>query len=256
MVRLLAVMGLVAGLAAPAGADDWFVDGYVGGVSDLRDRGLSLSGGDPAFDGSLMISHADGAYLGLQVGLFDSFAGDLTEKDELFVGYRTDWAGHTLDFSVEMDSYHQLDRPDPTVNRVQGAGGRSRFFPEIKASLSRDLGLFYVRLATAYAPSGRWSAPDAGDSLFVGVDLEVPVPTRPSLTVIGKLGYDMISESRVGDRRISNPDRLNWGVGLSYFIGDAEITALYEDTDLSGPEPLPESAPGGGTIVLGLRYYF
>lgn len=200
------------------------VDGYVGVVSDFRDRGLSLSDKDPAVVASLGAFSDSGFYGGVLGAYFDgSFGAD--SKLEFYAGYQIDKGDYIYDLSVELDSYH--------------GDGNSRFFPEFKASVARDFGLAFIRTGAAYAPDGRWSLPDQ-DSLYLFTDLEVPVPTMPELTIIGRMGHDF---------RQDRSNLWDWGVGLSAFVNQVEFSLMYESSSL-------DHRIGDDRIVFGARLYF
>ena len=56
----------------------------------------------------------------------------------------------------------------------------------------------------------------------------------PALTVLTHLGYDI---------REDGSDLWDWGVGLSAFVGDLEVSLLYEDTTINNPQ-------GSGTVTF------
>ncbi|NVJ99224.1 MAG: hypothetical protein HWE25_13800 [Alphaproteobacteria bacterium] len=213
--------------AMPAAAQDdggLAIDGYVGVVSDFRDRGLSLSDKDPAVVASVGAFADSGFYGGVVGAYFDGTVGADT-KLEFYGGYQIDKGDYIYDFSVELDTYH--------------GEGSSDLFPEFKASVARDFGLAFVRAGAAYAPDGRWNLPD-NDSLYIFTDLEVPVPTMPELTLIGRIGHDF---------RQDRSNLWDWGIGLSAFINQVEVSLMYENSSL-------DHSAGDGRLVLGARLYF
>lgn len=220
-----AVIAALGFLTLPVQARDGGVsiDGYVGGVTDYRDRGLSLSDRDVALAASIGAFFDSGFYVGLDAGTVDTFNGG-DARLELFAGYSIDAGDYVYDFSVEMDSI---------------LGDRSQYYPEFKASISRDFGLAFTRAGIAYAPDGRWSNPQ-NDSVYTYADLEIPVPTLPALTVVSRVGRDF----RGG---ISNA--WDWSVGLSAFVGDAELSISYDDSSL-------ERREASGRVIFGVRWYF
>ena len=212
--------------AAPSWAQDekpYSIDGYVGVTSDYRDRGLSLSDRDPTIRASVGLYHDNGFYVGGGLAaISDSAGGDA--QANIFAGYNFDSGGFTYDLSVELDSIH---------------GEGSSYYPEFTGTVSRDFGLAYIRTGITYAPDGRWSAPES-DSLYLFTDLEVPVPTMPELTVISRLGYDVRSDRR---------DLWDYGVGLSAFIENFELSVMYENSSQNG-------GLGKGAVIGGVKFYF
>jgi len=199
------------------------LDGYIGLASDFRDRGLSLSDKDPALMGSVGLFSDSGFYGGVTAAIVDDGQGGDT-KTEFYAGYQIDKGDYIYDLSFELDSFH---------------GEGSRFYPEFKATMARDFGLAFIRGGASYAPDGRWSNPDI-DSTYIFVDLDVPVPTLPELTVISRFGYDI---------RAGRSNLWDWGVGLSAFIDDVELSLMYEDSTL-------DQRIGNGAVILGAKFYF
>lgn len=199
------------------------IDGYIGGTTDLRDRGVSLSDRDIAALASVGAFFENGFYLGLDASTVDTASG-ADGRFELFTGYSFDRNGYTYDVSVELDTFH---------------GDSSQFFPEFKASVSRDFGLAFTRAGIAYAPGGRWLNP-GNDSVYSFADLEVPVPNMPSFTVIGHVGRDF---------RSNTSNLWDWSAGVSAFVGDIEFSLSYEDSSL-------DDRRGSGRVIFGARFYF
>lgn len=199
------------------------IDGYIGGVSDYRDRGLSLTDGDIAVAASIGAFHDNGFYAGLDMAKISTLDGG-NFRTELFAGYSLDRGDYVYNFSVELDTIY---------------GDTSQYYPEFKTSISRDFGIAFTRAGAAYAPGGRWSNPQ-NQSFYTFADLEVPVPTLPAITVIGHIGRDFRSD-------VSN--LWDWSVGLSVFVGDVELSLSYDDSSL-------DQRAGNGSVIFGTRFYF
>lgn len=228
MKRDLMAFALMMGAVVPVSAQDDVpeieITGYVGGVTDYRDRGLSLSDQDPTIVAALSVNHKSGFYVGTQGALIDDqFSRDA--QLEFYAGYRFEARGFEYDISAELDSFF--------------GGASDEYFPEFKASIARDFGLAYIKSGFAYAPEGRWNSPGV-DSLYWSTNLEVPVPTLPALTVISRLGYDI---------RQNRSDLWDWSFGLSAFVGDLELSIVYEDSTL-------DQEIGDDAIVFGARFFF
>ncbi|SDD90392.1 TorF family putative porin [Kordiimonas lacus] len=227
MKKTIGCLGLLLAASTAATAQEessLAIDGYVGVLSDYRDRGLSLSDKDPVIVASVGAFHDSGFYGGVVGGILgDGYAGKT--KAEFYAGYQMDTGTYIYDFSAELDSFH--------------GDGSSRFLPEFKATMARDFGLAFIRGGMSYAPDGRWSDPDR-DSFYVYSDLEVPIPSIPELTLIGRLGYDM---------RQNRSNVWDWGLGVSAFIENVELSVMYEDSGR-------EHDMGEGALVFGARFYF
>ncbi len=210
-------------------ADSAFsIEGYVGAVTDFRDRGLSLSDGDVAVMASVGAFHESGFYFGLDAAKIDTAnigpgnGGNF--RTEFFAGYSLDRGDYVYDLSVEFDSIY---------------GDTTQYYPEFKASISRDFGIAFTRVGAAYAPGGRWNNPQ-NQSFYTYADLELPVPTLPALTVVSHVGRDFRSD--VGNI-------WDWSVGLSLFVGDVELSLSYDDASL-------DQRAGNGEVIFGARFYF
>lgn len=216
---------MVGSVSANAQGEDkpFSIDGFVGVVSDYRDRGLSLSDRDFAVVGSLGLFHENGFYIGLDAAsIDDGFGGDA--RTEFFAGYTVDNGDYIYNLSFEIDGIH---------------GDGSDYYPELNASIARDFGLAFTRFGTAYAPDGRWSSPQS-DSLYFYGDLELPVPTMSALTIVTHVGHDLRSDIR---------NIWDWSVGLSAFMGNIELTASYEKSSLN-------QRIGRGRFIIGAKLYF
>ncbi len=210
-------------VAAQDSESDWSLDGVAGFTTDYRDRGLSLSDLDPVVFGSLSLSHESGFYVGSDFALInDQVGGDV--RSEFYGGYQFDNGGYMYNLSFELDSIY---------------GDVNEFYPEIKASISRDFGLAFISSGLSFAPEGRWSAPDI-DSYYGYLDIEVPVPTLPDITLITHMGYDVLD---------GRGNLFDWSVGVSAFVKNFEITATFENSSV-------DDTRGNGRFVFGAKFYF
>ena len=181
-IKALAASTLLAGIgfATPAFADETdppsevTLSGYVQGVSDYRFRGLSLSGGDAALQGSINVNHSSGFYVGAWASsLEDSAVYGSTELD-LYAGWTGEVTpGLTLDAGLLYYVYPNGDVGDANV-----------FEPY--ASLSTTMGPVSAKLGVAYA----WEQDSLGgdDNLYLFTDLGVAVPNTP-ISLSAHLGY-------------------------------------------------------------------
>ncbi|GHF20974.1 hypothetical protein GCM10017044_14870 [Kordiimonas sediminis] len=219
----LSSLGIVGTIADDAISTVDF-DAYVGVVSDYRDRGLSLSDKDPTIVGSVVGYHDSGFYAGVKgAWIADRRGNDAQAK--FFTGYSFDKDAYTYDVFVDVDTIH--------------GDGDSKFYPSVGASVARDFGLLYFRTGLSYSFDGRWFTPE-NDSLYGFFDLEVPIPNMPEITVLTHVGYD---------NRVGRSDLMDWGVGLSAFVDQFELTVMYEDSSVNHPL-------GSGSVMFGIRTYF
>lgn len=171
--------------ATPAFADEAdapkeiTVTGNVALTSDYRFRGVSLSGGDPAIQGGITVTHKSGIYVGTWSSSIKG--GDIYGEQELdvFGG----WSGQvtpgvTLDAGLLYYVY------------PSGHVGDANYF-EPYASLSGTVGPAKLKVGMAYAWKQKSVVNKAGekdDNLYVYGNADVAIPNTP-VTVSGHVGY-------------------------------------------------------------------
>jgi uncharacterized protein (TIGR02001 family) len=206
VTALSAAMLLALGLGAtPAFAEEetappseFTFSGYVQGVTDYRFRGLSLSGGDFAVQGSINLNHSSGFYVGTWASsLEDSAVYGSTEVD-LYGGWTGPLGGGiTADVGLLYYAY------------PNGHFGDAEYF-EPYASLTAAIGPATAKVGVAYAPSQDSLGND--DNLYVYTDLGAGIPDTP-ISLSAHLGYADGAQS---------PDFLTGkgtGGGFDYSVG-------------------------------------
>lgn len=190
-IRGIAAATFIASLfvAVPALADDGdgaasdtspsalTVSGNVALVSDYRFRGVSLSGGDPAVQGGITVTHDSGFYAGAWSSSIDDGGTDVYGDMELdlFGGWSGDVAdGVGLDVGLLYYAY-------PT----NAKGADAEYF-EPYATVSGTLGPVEAKLGVNYA----WSQSALGDrdNLYLHSELSSGIPNTP-VTLSAHLGY-------------------------------------------------------------------
>jgi uncharacterized protein (TIGR02001 family) len=175
-----ALMTGTALVASPALADETdppsevTVTGNVALVTDYRFRGIGLSGGDAAIQGSINVNHSSGLYAGVWgSSLEDSAVYGHTELD-FYAGWTGAIAnGLTADVGLLYYVY-----PNGTV------GDANVFEPY--ASLSTTMGPVSAKVGMAYA----WKQDSLGgdDNLYIFTDLGVGIPNTP-VSLSAHAGY-------------------------------------------------------------------
>ncbi|GGZ92729.1 TorF family putative porin [Novosphingobium arvoryzae] len=214
-VRGLFAATLLAGCAlaaTPALADetdppsDVTVTGSVALVTDYRFRGLSLSGGDFAVQGSVNVNHSSGFYAGAWASsLEDSPVYGNAELD-VYAGWTGEIAsGVTADVGLLYYVY-----PNGNV------GDANVFEPY--ASISGSLGPATAKVGVAYA----WKQDSLGgdDNLYLYTDWSLAVPETP-LSVSAHLGYTDGALSPKLLTGVSTSGGLDYSVGAAYQITPA-----------------------------------
>jgi uncharacterized protein (TIGR02001 family) len=193
-VRSLLAASVLAGsvlAASPALAQDaaadaavkpapaFTVTGNVTLVTDYRFRGVSLSGGDPAIQGGITVSHSSGFYVGTWSSSLASTPVYGDQELDLFGGWTGEVAsGLTLDAGLLYYVY------------PSGHVGDGNYW-EPYASISGSLGPAKLKVGVAYDWEQKGLINNAGnkdDNLYVYTNLDVGVPGTP-ITVSGHLGY-------------------------------------------------------------------
>lgn len=214
-VRGLFAATLLAGCAlaaTPAMADetdppsDVTVTGSVALVTDYRFRGLSLSGGDFAVQGSVNVNHSSGFYAGAWASsLEDSPVYGNAELD-VYAGWTGEVAsGVTADVGLLYYVY------------PNGKVGDANVF-EPYASISGTLGPATAKVGVAYA----WKQSSLGndDNLYLYTDWSLAVPETP-LSVSAHLGYTDGALSPKLLTGVSTKGGLDYSIGAAYQITPA-----------------------------------
>jgi uncharacterized protein (TIGR02001 family) len=202
------------------------VSGYVQGVSDYRFRGLSLTDGGPAVQGSINVNHASGFYVGTWASSLDeSVSADPVTGESLYGSLEVDlyagWTGAltpalTADVGVLYYAY-----PD-------GRGGPADYV-EPYASLSTTIGPVSAKFGAAYAPEQ--DALGGDDNIYVYTDVGFGIPNVP-LSFSAHLGYadGAQSPNRLTGR--SNEGGFDYSVGATFNLTpNLSVGAAYVGVD-------------------------
>lgn len=196
-----ALLGAMASVTAQAAE----ISGNIGAHFDYVDRGLSLAREEGAASAALYADFRRGFWFGATALRVDAPDGS-DENFALAAGRTYAFDAYELDLSLSLDAF---------------VGGRDFLYPELRARLSRDLGLLKATAGLAYAPDGRWFVRNE-QTLYGYVEAEVPVPRVPWLTIVGHAGYETISDAA---------DKADWGLGLAAGWSSFELSLGYEDSD-------------------------
>ncbi len=215
---LTSIRGLVAasvligcGLTAvPAFADEETappseitVTGNVVLTTDYRFRGLSLSGGDAAIQGTINVNHSSGFYVGAWASNLEDSAVYGNMELDVYGGWTGEvTSGLTADVGLLYYVY------------PNGKVGDANVF-EPYASLSTTFGPATAKLGVAYA----WKQDSLGgdDNLYLYTDLGVGIPSTP-ITVSAHLGYTSGALSPKLLTLQSTDGGLDYSVGATYGI--------------------------------------
>lgn len=232
-VRGVIAATLLAGsalAAAPAFADEadapkeFTVTGSAALTTDYRFRGVSQSGGDPAIQGGITVSHASGFYVGTWGSSIDLGSTYGSTEVDLFGGWTGEVSsGVTLDAGLLYYAY------------PNGHVGHAEFF-EPYASVSGQVGPAKLKLGVTYAwdqkalPNFYTGKKD--DNLYIYGNVDVAIPNTP-LTVSGHIGY---ADGSLAPCYYCNADK----TGVDYSIGASmtlfgPLSASVSYVGVSGP---------------------
>lgn len=197
------------------------VSGSVGVVTDYRFRGVSLSGGDPALQGGVTLTHESGFYAGAWGSSIDVGGATYGSLElDLFAG----WSGNVaegLGLDIGLLRY----------NYPNNAPGVKAEYFEPYATLSTTLGPVQAKLGVAYA----WEQDSLGgaDNLYVFTKLSAGIPGTP-LTLNAGLGY---TDGALAPPLLAGaPDDtgFDWMLGASATVlGNVSLGVAY--TGVEGP---------------------
>ncbi|MCJ2187943.1 TorF family putative porin [Novosphingobium beihaiensis] len=212
--------------ATPAFADEAdapgpiTISGDVTLVTDYRFRGVSLSGGDPAIQGGITVTHETGVYAGAWSSSIQGGGAYGEQELDLFGGWSGEvTSGLTLDVGLLYYDYPGADKHTPL-----GAKNHVNYW-EPYASLSGDIGPASLKVGVAYA----WDQKSLGseDNLYLYSDVDVAVPNTP-VTVSGHIGYTdgvLAPEYLNG---LSDQTGWDWSIGASATVyGPLSVGVSY-----------------------------
>ena len=238
----LAVLLLPASAAAPQTRPPaaFSFEGAATLVSDYRFRGISLSDGHAAIQGTATARHRSGAYLGFWASTLDGFGelGGSNLELDIFGGIRRPLAGGTLDIGLLYYAY------------PGSSGGDFEFF-EPYASYSRSFGPVTAKLSAAFAPAQ--DALGRNSNFFMAADLAVALPTTP-LTLRAHVGRSS------GDTPLSPTGAyFEWQLGADLAWRGLTFGLSYVDTDPSAADAISMGATSenvAAAVVLSLTANF
>ena len=211
-IRGLLAATLVAGCgmaATPAFADETdppaevTVTGNVTLVTDYRFRGISLSAGDAAVQGTINVNHTSGLYAGAWASSLEDSAVYGSMELDVYAG----WTGAVADGLTADVGLLYYVYPNGTV------GDANVFEPY--ASLTKTLGPATAKVGVAY--SWKQDSLGGGDNLYLYTDWGLGVPNTP-ISISAHLGYTDGALSPKVLTGLSTDAGFDYSVGASYAI--------------------------------------
>jgi uncharacterized protein (TIGR02001 family) len=200
--------------ASSAAAMD--VSGDLGAVSDYRYRGVSLSSGRPAVQGSVTVEHGSGLYAELWGSTLGSGNPANVEVD-LTGGYGADLSEHvSIDFSGTWYLYPK-------------AGSDN--YGEATALVTATHGKASAGLGLSYAPAQRGTRGDNGrehDNLYVFGSADYALPRTP-LTLKAGLGFEHGAFDEV-----EHGGKWDWSLSGEVELAPAKLGLAYVGSNADG----------------------
>ena len=203
----------LACLPAAANASD--ISAEIGLVSDYRYRGLSLSDGKPAIQGSATFEHDSGLYA---EAWFSTIGGPDVDADaelDLTAGYGLDI---TDNLSLDMSGTYYLYPGAPGANYVDGT-----------ISLELTQGHAAARIGLNFAPRQKGTEDDEGKRssncyAFAGASYELK---KFPMTLNAELGYEQGAFDEAPDG-----GKWDWQLGAELKLEPARIGLAYVGSDI------------------------
>lgn len=200
--------------AEPVG--DFRVTGGAELVSDYRFRGISLTGGDIAFQPTITVEHISGLYAGVWGSNLEDSATFGEVEADLYAGYATEIASGTM-LDVSLTYYYYPDG--------EKAAAPSDYF-EMIGKVSYTLGPVEATATVGYSWDQAALASD--DSLYLGLGLAAGVPNTP-VSINAGIGHtDGALAGYAADGRY-----WDWSVGASAVFGPVTAGVKYVDTNIA-----------------------
>lgn len=198
------------------------VSGNLALVTDYRFRGVSLSGGDPAVQGGITLTHASGFYAGAWASSIDDGGSDVYGDMELdlFAG----WSG-AVGEGVTLDA-GLLHYTYPT-----NAAGAHAAYLEPYVTISGTLGPVEAKAGINYA----WEHLSLGgrDNLYLHTGLSAGIPQTP-FTLTAHLGYTEGALAPPLLAGAADDTGFDWSLGVSATVLGA-VTLGVSYTGVDGP---------------------
>lgn len=202
-----AALAAPVAFAAPGFAEEaapLTITGKIGVVSDYRFRGATFSDEQPALQGGLTATAANGLYGWVWGSTIDDYGGATTELD-VAMGYTFIAAGATFDVSAARYGY---------------PGGHGVDYWELPASASRAVGDWTYSLGVAWSPEQ--DALGGMDNRYGYVRASWTSPKAP-VTLAAQLGYE--------DGAFAPDGKWDWSLGVTRKIKAVDLGLTYIGSD-------------------------
>ncbi|WP_420471064.1 TorF family putative porin [Brevundimonas sp. FT23042] len=205
-------MLVLAVLAMPglAQAQDWSVSGRIGGVSDYRDRGYTLSDGRPVLQGEATLSHTSGLYVGVWgSGIAEYGANAAGEGASTEVTLYAGWAGAIAGLDVDVGVWGNVY-----------PGGTDVDYVEFPVQAGRSFGPLTLTAGAVWAPAQTGTWDEANTWVWGRVDYE---PESWPVGLHAALGHE--------DGGFAPDGKTDWRLGVSAPLAGFTLALDWVDSD-------------------------
>ncbi|MFN3930684.1 MAG: TorF family putative porin [Brevundimonas sp.] len=201
---------LVLPASARAQDPDLTVEGQVGVVSDYRDRGYTLSDGEPALQGEVSLGHASGLYGGVWASSIDEYGvGADGDGAEVEVTVYAGWAGTMAGFDVDAGVWQTVYPDGEDVNYVE--------FP---LQVGRAFGDTTLSTGLVWAPAQTGTGDAANTWVWTRADY---APQAWPVSLHAMIGRE--------DGGFAPDGKTDWRVGLAAPVGAFTVGLDWVDSD-------------------------
>lgn len=212
-MRMIIMAASVAALlptAAWGQEPEWTVGGTLGVVSDYRDRGYTLSDGEPVVQADVTVAHASGLYAGVWASGIDEYGvgpdGDGAEVEITVYGGRAwDVAGFEIDLGIWANVYPDGD----AVNYVE--------FP---VQIGRAVGATTLSAGAVWAPSQTGTGDQSNLWVWTRADY---APENWPVSLHATLGHE--------DGGFAPDGKTDWRLGVAAPLGPVTVGLDWVDSD-------------------------
>jgi uncharacterized protein (TIGR02001 family) len=190
------------------------LSGEIGLVSDYRYRGISISNGKPALQGSVTLEHDNGLYVQAWASTIGGPDVDANAELDLTAGYSLELADN---LGLEIAGTYYLYPGEAEANYVDGT-----------MSLELTHGQATAHLGFSFAPKQQGTKDEQGEKhangyAFAGLSYEFP---KLPLTINAELGYEQgaFDEAPIGGK-------WDWRLGGEAKLGRCRLGLAYVGTD-------------------------
>lgn len=196
--------------AAQAQDPEWTVEGRAGVVSDYRDRGYTLSDGEPAVQGEITVGHVSGFYGGVWGSSIDEYGvGADGDGAEIEITLYAGWAGAVGGFDVDLGVWRNLYPDGDEVNYVE--------FP---LQVGRSVGDATFTTGVVWAPAQTGTGDEANTWVWTRAEY---APEAWPVSLHAQLGHE--------DGGFAPDGKTDWRAGVEAPAGAFTVGLDWVDSD-------------------------